>query len=127
MEISAIYIALCALLYIVLSWHVVKQRMKFRVAIGDGKEELLTCAIRVQGNASEYMPIALLLLVALEVNWNQPWLIHLMGSLFFISRIAHAYGLARTSGTSKPRFFGTLGTWGSIVAMAFGILIAQFV
>ncbi|MFL0797994.1 MAG: MAPEG family protein [Cellvibrionaceae bacterium] len=130
MEITPIYIALCALLYILLSYLVVRQRRNLRVAIGDGGEEALLCAIRVQANASEYLPIALLLLVGLELStssWNMAWLVHVFGSVIFISRVLHAFGLSNTPGVSKGRFFGTLFTWLSIIAMAVLILVAKLV
>ncbi len=128
MEITPIYIALCALLYILLSYLVVRQRRLLKVGIGDGGKESLLCAIRVQANASEYLPIALLLLVSLELStgsWQMAWLVHVFGSVIFLSRVCHAFGLSGTPGISKGRFFGTLFTWISIVSMAVLILIAK--
>ncbi len=61
--VSALYIVLGAILLIKLSIDVVKLRMQYRVAYGDGGFYELQTAIRVHGNAVEYIPIAAILLV----------------------------------------------------------------
>ena len=46
----------------------IKLRTLYRVAYGDGGFYELQTAIRVQGNAVEYIPVALLLLLVMEQN-----------------------------------------------------------
>lgn len=64
--VSSLYIVLGALLIIKLSLDVIKLRTLYRVAYGDGGFYELQTAIRVQGNAVEYIPVALLLLLVME-------------------------------------------------------------
>jgi uncharacterized membrane protein YecN with MAPEG domain len=66
--ISSFYAALLALLIVWLSLRVIKLRRTKKVRLGDGGEPELQTAIRAQGNATEYIPISLILLALLELN-----------------------------------------------------------
>jgi len=122
MEISAIYMALCGILLVVLSLQVVRARFDSRVGIGDGNNAQLQRRIRVQANAAEYMPLALLLLLAVENTVTGVWPVHALGSLLVISRLLHAIGLGKSAGTSAPRFLGTAGTWSMILVASATVL-----
>ena len=74
--------------------------------------------MRVHANAIENLPLALLLLGGMELNGYPQQLVHGFGATLFISRVAHAWGLSHSSGTSKGRFLGTLFTWLLMLAMA---------
>jgi len=91
--VSVLYACICALILIRLSLNVVRLRRLHKVSLGDGRKEDLRRAIRAQGNATEYMPIALLLLFALELNQAPMWLVHLAGITFVVGRIMHAFAL----------------------------------
>lgn len=125
MHITGIYAALATLLMLVLVWRVVDRRRVQRVGIGAGGDAELAQRIRVHGNAVEYVPLALLLLLLLELNQTQPVLLHVFGIVLILSRIAHALGLSRSAGTSIGRFAGTLGTWLVMLVMAL-LLLWQF-
>lgn len=66
--ISSFYAAILALLIVWLSLRVIKLRRIKKVRLGDGGEPELQVAIRAQGNATEYVPISLILLVLLELS-----------------------------------------------------------
>ena len=91
--ITSLYTSLSALLIVWLSLSVIKLRRKNRISIGDGGIEELQLAIRTHSNAVEYIPIALLLLLTLELNGAPKILIHLLGATLIIGRIFHAMGL----------------------------------
>lgn len=91
--VSALYVVLGALLLIKLSYDVVRLRMLYRVAYGDGGFYELQTAIRVHGNAVEYIPIAVVLLVILEMNGAEVWMINLCGLMLMAGRLMHYYGL----------------------------------
>lgn len=91
--VSALYIVLGALLLIKLSYDVVKLRMQYCVTYGDGGFYELQTAIRVHGNAVEYIPIATVLLVMMEMNGAEIWMIHICGLLLMAGRLVHCYGL----------------------------------
>jgi len=116
--ITALYAALIALLFLGCAFQVVKQRRRAKVGLGAGGDVQLECAVRVHGNLAEYAPIVLLLMLLCEINGGAAWLLHLIGGAFVLVRIAHAFGLAASAGTSKGRLIGTAGTWAIILVLA---------
>ena len=90
---SAIYASLSALLICWLSLNVIKKRRKYRVSIGDGGNVELRTAMAAQLNAIEYIPIALLLLFALEYNEANILIVHLFGVALIAGRAIHAHNL----------------------------------
>ena len=91
--ISVIYAVISALLIIYLSLNVIKSRRKHRISIGDGDNEELQTAQGAQSNAIEYLPISLILLLYLEYNGANAWIIHVAGIAMITGRIVHAHGL----------------------------------
>jgi len=91
--ITSIYASLLALLIVRLSVAVIKLRRKNRVSVGDGGNEELQLAIRAHANAVEYIPIALMLLLMLELNGAPKILVHILGVTLLVGRILHAMGL----------------------------------
>lgn len=92
--ITSIYASLAALFIVRLSLAVIKLRRKNRVSVGDGGNEALQLAIRAHANAVEYIPMALMLLLLLELNGAPKLLIHSLGAALLIGRILHAMGLS---------------------------------
>ncbi len=68
LRIVPFYAALLALLFMVLSVRVMRERGRARVAIGTGGNIALERRIRVHGNFAEYVPLALLLLAFMELR-----------------------------------------------------------
>lgn len=66
--VSALYAVLGALLLVKFSFDVVRLRTQYHVGYGDGGFSELQVAIRVHGNAVEYVPIGLILLLFMEMN-----------------------------------------------------------
>lgn len=120
--ITAIYAGLCGLMLLVLSARVIAQRAAQKVDFGDGGSQPLQVAIRVQANFVEYVPMALILIYLAEVLQHDAVFIHGLGIALVASRILHAWGLSRSTGTSAGRFIGTLGTW-IVIAMGSVMLL----
>lgn len=116
--ITALYAGLLAIVYIVLAGFVVAHRQRARVGLGTGSDTALERAVRVHGNFAEYVPLFLLLLLVAELGGGAAVMLHAAGAAFFLGRIAHAFGLSQTSGTSAGRFGGTLVTWVAILWLA---------
>ncbi|SFU31610.1 MAPEG family protein [Xenorhabdus koppenhoeferi] len=91
--VSSLYIVLGALLLIKLSLDVVKLRTQYRIAYGDGGFYELQTAIRVHGNAVEYIPISMLLLIMMEMNGAAVWMLHICGLVLLSGRVLHCFGL----------------------------------
>jgi hypothetical protein len=121
---AALWTGLNILLLLALSLLVVRQRQKHKVMIGDGGAEELLRANRAFGNATEYVPAALIGLAVLAAVGANPLIIHGLGAALLVGRIGHAVGLSRSAGTSAGRFVGTLLTW--LVLLFTGVLLVLF-
>ena len=91
---TSLYAALLALLYAALALRVVRLRMALKQPLGDGGHPALQRAVRVHGHFAEYVPLALLLLLLLELAHAPGALLHGYGLLLLASRVAHAVGVA---------------------------------
>lgn len=119
---AALWTGLHLILLLVLSVLVTRQRRKHHIEIGDGGVPALNQAIRAFGNATEYVPAALIGVGVLALASATPLLIHLIGFLLFAGRVMHAVGLSRSTGVSWLRTAGVLGTWIAYIALAAALL-----
>ena len=72
---------------------------------------ILQRKVRAFGNFVEYVPLALLLLLMLELNGAPVWLLWFLGIVLTLARIAHAWGVIETYGPSPLRAAGFFLTW----------------
>ena len=107
----ALYAATNALIMLVLGVLVVRARVKTHTEIGDGGNLTMMAAVRAHANNTEYVPVALLLMLILIPLRANAYVIHAVGATLTIGRLLHAFGLSRNVGTSVPRFLGMLLTW----------------
>ncbi|MBL8554665.1 MAG: MAPEG family protein [Phenylobacterium sp.] len=119
---AALWVGLHLILLLVLSVLVTRQRRRHRVEIGDGGVPSLNQAIRAFGNATEYVPAALVGLGVLALVGASPLLIHPIGLVLFAGRVLHAVGLSRSTAATWPRAAGVLATWISYVAIAAALI-----
>jgi uncharacterized membrane protein YecN with MAPEG domain len=111
-----LYASLLGILLIALSNQVSSNRKRAMVSLGHGDDSRLERSMRTQGNFVEYVPFALLLLMLLELEVTQMWLLHLLGAMLLTGRLLHAYGMIRPDGIIAGRFWGTAMTWLMILA-----------
>ncbi|BBT66206.1 hypothetical protein WP8S18E04_15900 [Aeromonas caviae] len=114
MHITLIYAGLLGLLFLLLSFWVVKRRAQFRVMIGEGEAPEMLAAIRAHGNFAEYVPLTLLLMALCELAGAGSLWLHLGGVLLLVGRILHAIGIQIPRAPNMPRLFGTLFFWLSL-------------
>jgi uncharacterized membrane protein YecN with MAPEG domain len=119
---SNIYLAIHALLAIVLAIRVIRLRWRHRVSLGHGDQQELLTATRVFGNHNEYTPIFLILLFALDLQSAPSVLIHGLGITFTLGRISHAIGLTLGPGKTKGRLVGMLLTFASLAVAATALI-----
>jgi uncharacterized membrane protein YecN with MAPEG domain len=118
--------------YVYLSLRVSRLRIMHQIGIGHGGVHELEQAIRTHGNFMEYVPLALILLIAAQALAASIWLI-LVGSVaLVVGRVLHAVGLTRTGGRTSARSIGIVLTYGVIALMAltciaYGLLRLQLV
>jgi uncharacterized membrane protein YecN with MAPEG domain len=121
---SFLYAAVLGLILVALSAQVVLARRRHRVRLGVGEEDAMQQAVRVQANFTEYVPLAVLLLVFAEITGLPTAAVHGAGLLLVASRIVHAFGLSRSPGLTFGRLYGTAGTWLTIIALSLWLLYA---
>ena len=105
---AVLYIGLFCLLMLVLKGNVGRVRTREKIGFGDGGNEPMQRALRVQGNAVEDVPVVMLGLIGLGALSAPVLLIHGLGGSFLLGRVLHAFGLGGSSGGSPGRMFGTL-------------------
>jgi len=113
--ISVLYLALAAIILIWLSFQVIKLRRSNKVKLGDGGNDALQGAIGAHSNASEYMPLTMLLLLGLEYNGGHVLLVHMAGVVFIVARVLHARALLNDD--LKNRVLGMQLTFGVMAAL----------
>jgi uncharacterized membrane protein YecN with MAPEG domain len=124
MEITLLYTSLITILTIFLAFKVGIARGKTNTLLGEGDSSELLQSIRSHGNLIEHAPLALLLLLLLEMHGVTDWKLHLLGSSFFLLRILHAYGLSISRESTPYRLVGALGSWAMMVGMSiYGIYV----
>ncbi len=126
LSITGLYASILALIIIWLCYKVVAFRRKSRVDIGDGGDVVGIRHIRAQQNAVEYIPIALILLAAYELNGGNHMLLHGIGIALVIGRLIHPGGLVNGKGATFGRFYGTAITWLVILVLA-GLNVGKYI
>lgn len=111
LPVSLLFASLNGLIFLVLSYLVVRGRFTEKVSIGAGGKERLEVAIRVHGNFAEYVPFAILLLAVLELNGVSETILYILGGVLTLGRLVHAYGLSKTLAPNAFRAGGTSATW----------------
>lgn len=124
-QIIPFYASLLALLFLFLSYRVIRLRRALKASIGDAGDKQLLRAMRVHSNFAEYTPLALLLLLALELQVFYPWALHVLGATLVVGRLLHAYGVSQTREQLQFRIAGMACTFAAILAAAV-ILIYRF-
>ena len=74
--------------------------------------------IRMHGNFAEYVPFALLLLFMLDSTRFSPVMIHVLGIMLVVGRIAHAIGFSKSSYFTPGRGIGVVLTLLTILITA---------
>ena len=119
LSITGFYASLLGILYIGLAINIIRLRKKFKVGINDGGNKDLAKAIRVHGNFSEYVPVALILFACYELNHASVIMLHALGAALVVGRALHVIGLSKTIGVSMQRQVGMLSTFFVILILAF--------
>ena len=109
LPVTAFWIAVAAIALFVLSLPIALHRKRARTSLGDGGDSLLQRRIRAQGNFTEYVPMGLLVIAAVEAGGYAAWIVWSVGGLLAIGRALHAWGLL--GDTLPPRALGMVATF----------------
>src|SRR6185503_15364877 len=86
-HITAVYLALLALVYAALAINVVRLRS----------------AIRAHAHFAEYVPVITLMVATLEMSGVAAWRVHVLMAALLISRLLHPFGMYAKPGTPAFR------------------------
>jgi uncharacterized protein len=95
--ITALYAGVLALILVGLAMRVIRIRRGKRIAIGDGNDDNLARRIRAHANFTEYVPIALVMMLLVELSGYPAWIVHGLGLALVVGRLFHAWSLPAQS------------------------------
>ena len=125
--ITSLYILPLTLLLLYMFYRIIKYRRGLRIGIGDGGDVRLQQASRAHGNFIEVVPLALIIMVLLEMQGAPGWAVHLYGTVLVLSRIAHAQGMYQSAGESPGRMVGTIAILLLFIAGAAGLFALKLI
>ena len=115
LSVTPLYAALLGLIFIPYTMRVGFYRGKSKIFLGEGGDEELLRRVRGQGNFIETVPIALLLLVVMELTGaGNNWL-HALGAILVFGRLSHYIGITEI-GPFLLRPLGMFSTLGVYIA-----------
>jgi uncharacterized membrane protein YecN with MAPEG domain len=115
--VTSIIASVLTIIFVKLSFAVIKLRGKNKVGLGSGGYDDLERAIRAQGNFAEYVPIGLILIACLELNEAPYWLVAIPGITLIIGRLIHAKGINVPPPDFSKRVLGMKFTFNTLIAL----------
>jgi uncharacterized protein len=120
---TLLFAGACALLQCALTALVIVQRVRSKVDFLDGGDSTLLRRIRAHGNFSETAPMALLLMLLLELSGvASAWLV-MLGAALLVGRLLHAAGLLGWVGGHRARLVGMALTLAALSLGGLGCLV----
>lgn len=121
LPVTSMVAAAAAVALVALSIAVSLQRMKAGVKLGFGEDATLMQRIRAQGNFTEYVPLALILLGLAEYRGVSTSLLFTIAALLIAGRTLHLIGI--TTGKTAISAPGMLGTYGALLLGAGAVVL----
>lgn len=95
--VTLLYGSLTALLVTALGANVSRTRGATKTFVGDTPDAGLTRVIRSHGNAAEWAPLLLFMLLLVEMAGAGSLMLHVLGGTIFGARLVHAVGVLTKS------------------------------
>jgi uncharacterized protein len=114
-HLTLLFAGLCALMQCLLTALVIARRVQAGVSLMDGGDALLTRRIRAHANFVETVPMALLLMLLLELGGLAATWLWLLGIALLTGRVLHACGLLMSS-----------MAWGRFSGMVLTLVVLSF-
>jgi uncharacterized membrane protein YecN with MAPEG domain len=110
LSVTPIYIALLGLIMVPITARVGLYRVGSKIDLGDGGDETLLRLMRSQANFVETVPLAIVLLVVMELMGAGDTWLHVLGATLLAARIIHYLALSEL-GPFLGRPIGMVGTF----------------
>ncbi len=116
LNVTPIYIAILGLLFLPITVRIALYRIKSRISLGTGDDPEMLRRMRGQANFVETVPMALFLLIIMEVlGASNVWL-HALGLMLVLGRIVHYFGLIKM----LPLAFRIIGIGATLLTIFLG-------
>lgn len=124
LSITPAYIAILGILFIIFTLRAGAYRVKTKISIGTGDDPEMVRRTRSQANFIESVPIALFVLVTMEVLGASDLWLHALCSLLVFGRVSHYLGLSEL-GPFILRPIGMFSTLASILMASCWIFVSM--
>ena len=111
MMVTPLYAGLLVFWFLILSITVIRRRGSGRISLGDGGNPDMLRVIRGHANFAEYVPLALLLMLMLEMSHFSIYVLHALGLTLLVARLLHGYALSFTGHFQFGRVAGAALTF----------------
>ncbi|MGB7285789.1 MAG: MAPEG family protein [Salaquimonas sp.] len=118
LPITTVLVSLLSLWLLALGAKVIDQRRTAKIGLDHGDDEGLKRKMRAMANFTEYTPFVIALFFLAELQGANKNFLIVFAALYLLSRIAHGYAMAFTDHFPKGRYWGTIGTWLTIIILA---------
>lgn len=109
--------AAAAIINLWLSIRIGRLRASQKIAHGDGGDPLLLQRMRAQANFTENVPLVLILCAAIEITGKGGVWLAVVGSIFMLGRVSHAFGMDSAK-PAIPRMIGATVTMLTLLGLA---------
>jgi uncharacterized membrane protein YecN with MAPEG domain len=116
------YAAILVLIFVLLSIRVIQMRGSAKIGLGHGNNPAMERRIRVHGNFAEYVPLALVLLLCMELQSQSRILIHVLCIALIAARVIHAVGVTPVNENFPMRVASVLTTFAVLVVASVMLL-----
>ena len=120
LAVTTFYAGVCALLLIWLSFKVIGRRRGARISLSHGDDDAMLRLTRAHGNATEWMPIFLILLGGVESLGGPGYVLHLTALPFVAGRFLHGWHFVAARKDFRFRVLGMHLTIWPVTALAIG-------
>lgn len=124
MQLLAVYAALLAILFVILSVRTLRLRRRLQIAVGDAGDQTLLRAVRAHANFAEYVPLCLIMIFLCAQQGASAWVIHALCASLLLGRAAHAYGVSQIDEDFRFRVAGMSLTFSVLVIAACILLVS---
>lgn len=116
--VTLIYAAAAVIINLWLAFRTVQVRLRTKTSMGHGETDgLLLARGRAHANFNEYVPLALLLMLAVELHVGPSTGLWVLGAMLIVGRLLHPFGLERPA-PNPLRMAGILLTWVASLGLA---------
>ena len=121
---TTVFAALATIMYVFLTARVIVLRGRHRVSVGDGEVSELMVAIRAHANFNEYIPLAIIMMLLLELSGVATVYLYLFGTVILLGRVLHAFAFRSPRTTvSIVRIVAMMCTFSPLLLTALFFLV----